>query len=573
MGTYVGHYNEWLEHFKDDPEMTEEIVNMSEDEKEEAFSEYLTFGTGGLRAKMRPGIRSLNVYTIAHVTQALANVLKTVDNKNGVVIAHDSRNNGELFTETAASVLAANGFRVYVFDELRPTPELSFTVRYMDLTGGINITASHNPKEYNGYKVFWSDGAQLGKAQADAVQDEMLKIDIFKDVLTCDYKTALEEGKISVIGKDFDEHYIEAVLKESVDPDCIRSAGDLAVVYTPLAGTGYRLVPEVLRRAGVARLYTVAEQMTPDGNFTTTPKPNPEYMESFDLGIKLAEREDVKSDLIIATDPDADRTGVAVRSGDGFRCLSGNQVGALLLDYIIEAYKQSPSGLPDGAYAVKTIVSTELASEICRQNGVKLYNLLTGFKYIGEVVNENDARGNHGFLLGFEESYGYLKGNYARDKDGVVATMLICEMAAYYKQKNMTLYDAICAIYEKYGYYREKTTEKYFEGAQGPAIMSAMMDKLRSGINEIGGEKIVRIKDYLNKTDADLLTGKVTETDLPVSNVLYFVSEKGNITIIRPSGTEPKIKLYFLAHGENAGEAEAVIDKCYAEILSRLNDR
>ena len=524
---------------------------------------------GGLRAKMRPGVNSLNVYTLAHATQALANVLAGCENKNGVVIAHDSRNNGELFTETAAAVLAANGIKVYVFDELRPTPELSFTVRYMKLTGGINITASHNPSQYNGYKVFWSDGAQLAKEQADAVQAEMSRIDIFNDVKTCDYNEAVADGRITVIGRDFDEHYIEAVLGEAVDPDCIRRASDLAVVYTPLAGTGYRLVPEVLRRAGVARLYTVPEQMTPDGNFPTTPKPNPEYMQSFELGIKLAEREDVRSDLIIATDPDADRTGVAVRRGDGFVCLTGNQVGALLLDYIITAFRNSPSGLPDGAYAVKTIVSTELVTEICRANGIKLYNLLTGFKYIGEVVNEQDARGNHGFLLGFEESYGYLKGNYARDKDGVVATMLICEMAAYYKSRNMTLYDAIEAIYEKYGYFREATFEKYYEGASGPAIMSGIMDKLRAGVDEIAGEKIVRVKDYLNKTDTDMLTGKVGETDLPESNVLYFVSEKGNVTIMRPSGTEPKIKLYFLARGADKAEADETARR-YTEAAEAL---
>ena len=432
-------YEKWLASDALSEAEKEELrsIETNEDEKKIRFCGSLSFGTAGLRGVMKVGLNAMNRHTVAHATQGLAAlILQEGRSADGVAIAYDSRNNSELFAKTSACVLAANGITAYLFDALRPTPELSFALRELKCVAGINVTASHNPKQYNGYKVYWEDGAQLPPEHAATVSSEINKLDVFSDIRTMDYDTALAEGKIVLIGSEIDEKYLQAVQAQTVNPSAVKDVADsLKIVYSPLHGTGHILVPEIMRRIGLKHLYTVDEQMVIDGNFPTVAKPNPEYPEVFELGIALANR--VGSDLIVATDPDADRVGVMTRTKDGsFRTITGNQMGALLLDYIITAYKETNT-MPDEPYAVKSIVSSEMATRICRANGVQMFNVLTGFKFIGEVIKNHEIAGHGSFLFGFEESYGYLKGTHARDKDAVVASMLICEMTAYYRAKGI----------------------------------------------------------------------------------------------------------------------------------------
>ena len=425
---------------------------------------------------------------------------------------------------------------------------------------GINITASHNPKQYNGYKAYWEDGAQLPPEHADTVSAEMEALDIFADVKLADFDKALSDGLIVMLGAETDEKYLAQVVAQAVNPDAVKAVSDdLAIVYTPLHGTGHKLVPEVMKRIGLKNLYTVPEQMIIDGNFPTVPKPNPEYPQVFELGIEIANR--VGSDLIVATDPDADRVGVMTRTADGsFMTITGNQMGALLLDYILTAYEETGS-MPDHPYAVKTIVSTELAASICAAHNVTMHNVLTGFKFIGEVIKNYEAKGYGSFILGFEESYGYLKGTYARDKDAVVASMLICEMTAYYKAKNMTLGDALQGLYARYGYCYETNVEIYMEGLDGAARMAAMMDTLRNDPPATFGDVPVELfGDYKTETFTELATGKKTPTGLPKSNVLYFKLTNSDVIVVRPSGTEPKIKFYFLLLGKDKDEVLAKLE-------------
>ena len=555
---YLDHYREWLASdmlSEDEKQELREIAD-NDDEIRQRFSSYLSFGTAGLRGVMKVGMNAMNVHTVAYATQGLAAlILKENRAADGVVIAYDCRNNSSLFARTAASVLAANGIKVYIFDELRPTPELSFALRELKCVAGINITASHNPKQYNGYKAYWEDGAQLPPEHAETVSAEIAKLNIFTAIRMTDYRSAVLAGKINVIGSEIDEKYLAAVKEQTVNPGAIPAvADDLKIVYSPLHGTGYRLVPEILKRAGLKHLYTVDEQMQIDGNFPTVAKPNPEYPEVFKLGIEIANR--VGSDLIIATDPDADRVGVMTRAaGGGFITITGNQMGALLLDYIITAEEQAGT-LPKDAYAVKTIVSTELASKICREHGVTMYNVLTGFKFIGEVIKNYEAKGYGHFLLGFEESYGYLKGTYARDKDAVVASMLIAEMTAYYKAKNMTLSDALNHLYERYGYCFEANEEVYMEGVDGPRQMAEFMDRMRNDPPKaFGCASVAMIGDYEKETMTTLATGKAEPTGLPKSNVLYYRLENNDVIVIRPSGTEPKIKFYYLLLAKDKTDA------------------
>lgn len=527
------------------------------DEIRTRFSSYLSFGTAGLRGTMKTGTNAMNVHTVAHATQGLANLILKEDRAaDGVAIAYDSRNNSALFARTAASVLAANGIGVYLFDDLRPTPELSFALRYLHCVAGINITASHNPKEYNGYKAYWEDGAQLPPEHAAVVAKEIDKLDIFTDIKTVDVDTAIAEGKIRLIGAEIDEAYLKEVQAQAINPEAIRAVADtLQIVYTPLHGAGYRLVPEILSRCGLKHLHPVTEQMTPNGDFPTVKKPNPEYPEVFALGVNLAN--EVNSDLIIATDPDTDRVGVSTRKPDGsFTTITGNQMGALLIDYIITAYEQTNT-MPPEPYAVKTIVTSEMSAKICAAHGVKMHNVLTGFKFIGEVIKKHEAAGHGSFLFGFEESYGYLKGTYARDKDAVVATMLIVEMTAYYKAQNKTLFDALEELYARYGFCMEKTAELEMPGVDGPARMSALMEKLRNDPPKtFGSYAVVTAGDYQAQTLTDLATGKTEPTGLPVSNVLSFTLENGDVIVVRPSGTEPKVKFYYLLSGEDRAAVE-----------------
>ena len=570
MSKYLETYQRWLnDSALNDAEKAElRAIEQDEKEIELRFSTGLSFGTAGLRGTMKTGLNAMNRHTVAHATQGLASlILKEGRASDGVAVAYDSRNNSPLFAKTAACVLAANGIKVYLFDDLRPTPELSFALRELGCVAGINITASHNPKEYNGYKAYWDDGAQLPPEHADVVCAEIARLDIFRDVKIADYDEAVKSGAITLIGAEMDEKYLAAVQAQAVNPAAVEKvADDLRIVYTPLHGTGHKLVPEVMRRVGLKHLYTVDEQMVIDGNFPTVKKPNPEYPEAFALGIEVANR--VGSDLIVATDPDADRVGVMTRTPDGsFTTITGNQMGALLIDDIITAYKETNT-MPSEPYAVKTIVTSELAAKICAANGVTIHNVLTGFKFIGEVIKNYEKAGHGSFLFGFEESYGYLKGTYARDKDAVVAAMLICEMTAFYKAKNMTLSDALNALFEKYGFCYETNVEIYMEGLDGAARMAALMDGMRKNPPaKFGSEPVKMIADYL--TDTVTEDGKVRPTGLPRSNVLYYRLQNGDVIVARPSGTEPKIKFYYLLEAQDRTAAEAKL-KSYQETLDAL---
>ena len=554
-------YEKWLASDALSEAEKEELrsIETNEDEKKIRFCGSLSFGTAGLRGVMKVGLNAMNRHTVAHATQGLAAlILQEGRSADGVAIAYDSRNNSELFAKTSACVLAANGITAYLFDALRPTPELSFALRELKCVAGINVTASHNPKQYNGYKVYWEDGAQLPPEHAATVSSEINKLDVFSDIRTMDYDTALAEGKIVLIGSEIDEKYLQAVQAQTVNPSAVKDVADtLKIVYSPLHGTGHILVPEIMRRIGLKHLYTVDEQMVIDGNFPTVAKPNPEYPEVFELGIALANR--VGSDLIVATDPDADRVGVMTRTKDGsFQTITGNQMGALLLDYIITAYKETNT-MPDEPYAVKSIVSSEMATRICRANGVQMFNVLTGFKFIGEVIKNHEIAGHGSFLFGFEESYGYLKGTHARDKDAVVASMLICEMTAYYRAKGMTLSDALDALFERYGYCFEANRELYMEGVDGNERMAALMNGLRENPPATFGDfKVTLVGDYLTQTITE--NGVARPTGLPSSNVLYYELENGDVVVVRPSGTEPKVKFYYLLRAKDQTDAESKME-------------
>lgn len=565
MEFYRQEYQKWLSSSLLSDDEKKELLEISENESEikERFYSSLEFGTAGLRGKMRAGTNAMNRFTVAQATQGLANlIIKEGRTNDGVAIAYDSRNNSELFAKESARVLAANGIKAYIFDELRPTPELSFALRELKCVAGINITASHNPKEYNGYKAYWEDGAQLPPEHAKTVSAEIEKIDLFSDIKYADFDKSVENGNIVILNQEMDEKYLSAVMEQLVNPDAItRVADDLKIVYSPLHGTGYRLIPDILSRCGVEHLYVVPEQMEINGNFPTVSKPNPEYPEVFELGIEIANN--VGSTLVIATDPDADRVGVVTKNTNGdFVTISGNQMGALLIDYIITAYEETAT-MPNNPYAVKTIVSTELVAKICQAHNVKLHNVLTGFKFIGEVIKNYEQSGaDAAYLFGFEESYGYLKGTYARDKDAVVATMLICEMTAFYHAKGMTLFDALNGLYEKYGYYLETNQELYMQGIDGKEKMAKLMDTLRNNAPEdIAGNKIVELGDYLKTTISNRITGEIVSTNLPSSNVISFKMQNGDVIIARPSGTEPKIKFYYLLSGESTNEMNLKLDE------------
>lgn len=552
MEAYVKEFDKWMNSPAVSDGVKKELASLTEDEKKERFSGYMTFGTAGLRAKMGAGCAFMNEYTVAHATAGLARlVLDEGAADRGVVIACDSRLNSDAFSRRCAEVLSAYGVKAYIFPSLRPTPVLSYAIMKLGCIAGINITASHNPSVYNGYKAYWEDGAQLPPDHAKRVSDAMGEIGIFDVPSSADANPAL----IFEVSDEVDVPYLDCVLAERVNPDAIPSVADgFNIVYTPLHGAGAVMVPQVLRRAGVKHLYTVEEQMAPDGTFPTVYYPNPEFPEAFKLGIALAEK--VGSDLVVATDPDCDRVGVMARCSDGtFRAITGNQMGALLIDYIIRAYEEKGC-LPADAYAVKSVVSANLAQAIAEAHGVKFYNVLTGFKFIGEVIKQHIAEGHGTFLLGFEESYGYLKGTYARDKDAVVASLLICEMAAFYKARNMTLADALEALFGQYGRYGERVKNIQITGLDAAGQMAQMMKALRDNPpTSLGGMKIAEVRDYLS---GEIVTadGETKPTGLPTTNMLYYVTESGDTFIVRPSGTEPKIKVYILAKADTEKELE-----------------
>jgi len=571
MNTLYERYEEWLKNT--DPSTIEELsaIKDNEDEIKNRFSSYLSFGTAGLRGIMKAGTCAMNVYTVRNATQGFADYINGSGMaEKGIVIACDSRNNSELFAREAASVMAANGIPCYIFDTLRPTPVLSFAVRELGCAAGINITASHNPKEYNGYKAYGEDGSQLSPAAAEAVSERIRASSFFADVKTLDFEEGVKSGKIRVLDYDFDERYIAKVLEQQTYPGLISSVSEeLSVVYTPLHGAGHRLVPEVLSRCGLKNIHPVKEQFVLDGDFPTVKYPNPEFPEVFGLGIKIADEKG--SDLIIATDPDADRVGIAVRVNDGsFMTLTGNQVGALLLEYMLSAYEEQDS-MPFAPYAVKSIVSTPLADEVCKRHGVRMFNVLTGFKFIGEVITAHEEAGDGSFILGFEESYGYLKGTYARDKDAVVASMLITEMAAFYRKKGMSLYEALTELYSKYGYYLEGVENITMAGLDGAEKMKALMERLRKEPPaSLGGDRVLKIRDCLSGEIKDLITGESDKTGLPSSDVLYYDTEGGNAVIVRPSGTEPKVKIYYLLRGKSKSEAEKTLEAYKASVKALM---
>lgn len=567
---FQNEYNKWLSYEKLDANLKEELQNLNdENEIKERFSAPLSFGTAGLRGIIRAGINGMNTYTVAQATQGLAElVIKNGGQKRGVVIASDTRIKSDEFSEISARVLAANGIKAYIFDAPRPTPELSFALRHLGAIAGINITASHNPNQYNGYKAYWEDGAQISPEQAEIVSNAINSVDIFEGVKLISYDDGIKSGLIEVIGEKIDEEYMSVVLKERINADAIPDVTDtFKVIYTPFHGTGIKLVPEVLKRAGLKHLYCVKEQMTPDGHFPTVKSPNPEDKEGFALAIELAKKENC--DLLIGTDPDADRTGVIVKTSSGeFISLNGNQIGIMLLSYIIEARKLTGK-LPANAAAVKSVVSTKLADKICEMNGVKPINVLTGFKFIGEKIKEWEASGEHTFIFGFEESYGYLSGTYARDKDAVCASMLVTEMAAFYAKQGKNLYDVLISIFEKYGYYKESVTNIVLPGLDGISKMADIMNSLRNNpLKEIAGISVCSSADY-NTGIITFSTGETKSTGLPKSNMLFYTLENGDSIIVRPSGTEPKIKIYYLVSEKTDAGADQKI-KIYSDALKSI---
>ena len=575
MRNYKEEYQRWL----DSPALTEEewreldAISGDEKEIESRFFAPLEFGTAGLRGTMKVGLHHMNVHVIRHATQAFANVIAAEGEeamRKGVAIDHDCRLNGRDFAVEAACVMAANGIHVRLFDALRPTPELSFAVIHYGCTAGINVTASHNPKEYNGYKVYWSDGAQLPPRHADAVAKQMEQIDIFTGFKTCPFDEAVASGMIEIMGAETDEAFLDEVMKMAIDKKTVAEvADDFRVVFTPFHGCGYKLVPEALRRLGLKHIYPVEEQMVIDGNFPTVVSPNPENPEGFYLAVDLARK--VDSDLIIGTDPDADRIGTMVRCGDDYVPVSGNQMGVLLLDYIINARREAGT-LPENAGTVSSIVSTAMARAVAEANGVHFEDTFTGFKFMAERVAAWEAAGSYRYIFAFEESYGYMCGDYVRDKDAVTASLLVAEMAAHYHKKGMTLLDAMDALYEKYGFFREKTLNLVMPGLDGLQKMKALMASLRGEPpREIAGVEVVRQRDYLDGSIYVAGVGKVGKTPFEGSNVLYFELADGSSFIVRPSGTEPKIKVYVLCRGENREECDERVARyaAFAEGLKK----
>ncbi|RKD32310.1 phospho-sugar mutase [Thermohalobacter berrensis] len=571
MKDFMEKYKSWLESKYFDEETKEELrgIEGNKEEIEDRFYTDLKFGTGGLRGKIGAGTNRMNKYTVSKATQGLANYILSKGEdyaKRGVVIAHDSRHKSKEFTKTAALVLNANGIKTYVFDDLRPTPELSFTVRHLNAAAGIVITASHNPPEYNGYKVYWEDGGQIVPKRANEVIEKIDEINDYSQVKTIDEKEAKDKELFNVIGKEVDDVYVNKVKELSIRDNVDK---DIKIVFTPLHGTGNVPIRRVLDELGYKNVYVVKEQEKPDPNFSTVDYPNPEDPAAFELARKIGE--EVDADILLGTDPDCDRVGVVARNKDGkYQVLNGNQTGALLLDYILSSLKEKGK-LPSNGVMVKTIVTSDLGKVIAESYGVETINTLTGFKFIGEKIKEFEEKKNKEFLFGYEESFGYLTGKFVRDKDGVISSMLICEMAAYYKSKGLTLYEALQDLYEKYGYYVENLHSIKLEGVEGKRKIEATMEKFRESYpSEIAGLKLVRYSDYKVRKSFDLVKDVTEDIELPKSNVLKFEFEDGSWYALRPSGTEPKLKIYMSANGKTKEEAEGKIKEMKDEILAEM---
>ena len=566
MLDYKKEYRRWLTSDALSTEEKAELQAISGDEKEieSRFYGPLEFGTAGLRGTMKVGLHQMNLHVIRWATQGFADVIAAEGEeakKKGVAICMDCRVNSMAFARAAAEVCAANGIHVRIFESLRPTPELSFAVRYYGCQAGINVTASHNPKEYNGYKVYWADGAQLPPQHAAAIAQRLEKIDIFTGVKRMAFDDAVKAGLITLLGEETDKMFMANVMAMVNDRSSIAQvANTFKMVYTPFHGCGWKLVPEALRGLGVKNLYCVEQQMVLDGTFPTVASPNPENPEGFYLAIELADK--VGADFILGTDPDSDRVGIMVRGADGkFIPVTGNQTGVLLLDYLIGAMRRAGK-MPAKPYFLKTIVTTEMARKVAESNGVTCCDTFTGFKFMAEKKNALEAAGEGHVIMSYEESYGYMLGDYVRDKDAVTASLLITEMAAWYAAKGMTLYDAIQALYEKYGWYGEKTHNLVMPGLDGLEKMAALMKRLRTAPPaDIAGVTVVTRKDYQDGTATDCATGRVTAMELKGSNVLRYELADGTTILVRPSGTEPKIKVYILTKGADAADRDANIEK------------
>ena len=571
---YRERYEEWISNPYFDETTREELKKIADDDNEikERFYKDLEFGTAGLRGIIGAGTNRLNIYTVRKATQGLANyIVKSGGRDKGVAIAYDSRRMSPEFADEAALCLAANGIKAYVFDALRPTPELSYAVRKLGCIAGINITASHNPPEHNGYKVYWEDGAQITPPHDKGIMDEVKAVTDYSTVKTMELGAAKEAGLYQVIGQEIDDGYIAELKKQVIHQDAIDEAGDqIKIVYSPLHGTGNVPARRILKELGFKNVYVVKEQELPDGEFPTVSYPNPEAEEAFELGLKLAK--EVDADLVLATDPDADRLGVLVKDKDGvYHTLTGNMSGCLLADYEIGQRKEL-KGLPEDGYLIKTIVTSNMADAIAKGYDAGLIEVLTGFKYIGQQILGFETTGKGSYLFGFEESYGCLIGTHARDKDAIVATMALCEAAAYYKTKGKTLWDAMVDMYEKYGYYKDDIQAITLKGIEGLNKIQEILETLRKNTpSEFGGYKVLKARDYQADMIKDLRTGEITATGLPASNVLYYDLEDDAWLCVRPSGTEPKVKFYYGIKGNSLEDADAKSKALGEKVLAMID--
>ena len=575
--SYQAQYERWLHSPALSQPEKDELAALSHNagEIEDRFFSLLQFGTAGLRGVMGVGLRRMNVHVIRHATQAFANVILAEGKAfaaQGVAICYDCRVHSQEFARAAAEVMAGNGIPVRLFEAMRPTPELSFAVREYGCAAGLNVTASHNPPEYNGYKVYWSDGAQLPPQHAAAIAAQMERLDVFDDIQSLAYETALNKGLITLMGKETDDKFLAHVLAQINDKASVAKVADtFTMVYTPFHGTGYQQIPYVLGELGIRHLHCVPEQMVIDGTFPTVKSPNPETPESFALALDLAKK--VNADLILGSDPDADRVAIQVKDKTGqYVQISGNQTGVLLLDYLIGAKKRAGT-LPADAVALKSLVTTDMARVVAEANGVKSYNTFTGFKFMAEKKNQLEAAGQGHVIFSYEESIGYMIGDYVRDKDAVTASLLLTEMTAWYAAQGMTLLDALDALYAKYGYYGEKTLNLVMPGLEGMALMANLMAKLRqTPPAEIAGTTVLRQKDYQDGTERDTASGAVSPMALVGSNVLAYDLADETTLVVRPSGTEPKIKVYVLAKGKDSTDSQEKVAKyaAWAETLKEL---
>ncbi|WP_303821486.1 phospho-sugar mutase [Ruminococcus flavefaciens] len=564
-------YDLWCKNAKEDPDLKAELDKIKGDSEaiNDRFYRDLEFGTGGLRGVIGAGTNRMNIYTVRRATQGFADYLNQEYDNPSVAISYDSRIKSDVFSKAAAEVLAANGIKVHIYSELMPTPCLSWAVRALKCQGGIMVTASHNPAKYNGYKVYGEDGCQITLRGAEIILEKINSLDVFTGVKTSDFEEELTKGNISYIGEDVIEDFYKHVLAEGINTDLCPTSG-LKVVYTPLNGTGNKPVREILKRIGITDVTVVKEQENPDGNFTTCPYPNPEIREALQVGLSYCDK--VQPDLLLATDPDCDRVGIAVPDGKGgYALFSGNEVGAMLLEYICEQ-RIKKGTMPKDPIAVKTIVTTDIVNLIGKEYGVKIIDVLTGFKFIGEQIGFLEAKGEENrYIFGFEESYGYLSGSYVRDKDAVDASMLICEMAAYYRTQGITLMQARENLYKKYGMFLQTLYSFEFDGESGMKHMEEIMTGLRENHpTTIGGLKVERFEDYKASTSKNIATGEVKELTLPKSNVLAFYLEGGCKAIVRPSGTEPKIKTYITAKAPTRAEAEVIEQQIYADFTQSM---